>query len=111
LRMLASDLPLHPGGKAAQAGRSRAIFRSGCALHELAEFVDRLHYPYRPVVQVKAAAALAPPRPVPLAAGSGLGRPARRSGPGRLTSIRRSKRLIAAAIGRQAHASTFILPS
>jgi hypothetical protein len=44
-------------------------------------------------------------------AGSGLGRPARRSGPGRLTPIRRSKRLIAAAIGRQAHASTFILPS
>ena len=57
------------------------------------------------------AAALAPPRPVPLAAGSGLGRPARRSGPGRLTPIRRSKRLIAAVIGRQAQASTFILPS
>ena len=60
---------------------------------------------------IKAAAALAPAHPVPLAAGSGLGRPARRSGPGRLTPIRRSKRLIAAVIGRHAQTSTFILPS
>ena len=56
------------------------------------------------------AAALAPPRPVPLASGSGLGRPARRSGPGRLTPIPRSKRLIAVVIGREVQASTFILP-
>lgn len=44
------------------------------------------------------------------AAGSGLGRPARRSGPGRLTPIPRSKRLIAVVIGREVQASTFILP-
>jgi hypothetical protein len=56
------------------------------------------------------AAALAPPRPVPLASGSGLGRPARRSGLGRLTPIRRSKRLIAVVIGREVQTSTFILP-
>ena len=61
------------------------------------------------LVPVKAAA-LAPPRPVPLASGSGLGRPARRSGPGRLTPIRRSKRLIAVVIGREVQTSTFILP-
>jgi hypothetical protein len=35
---------------------------------------------------------------------------ARRSGPGRLTPIPRSKRLIAVVIGREVQASTFILP-
>ena len=61
-------------------------------------------------MEIIKAAALAPPRPVPLAPGSGLGRPARRSGPGRLTPIRRSKRLIAVVIEREVQTSTFILP-
>jgi hypothetical protein len=53
---------------------------------------------------------IAPPLADPGASGSGLGRPARRSGPGRLTPIRRSKRLIAVVIGRGVQTSTFILP-
>jgi hypothetical protein len=63
-----------------------------------------------PAVPDAAIKAAAPPRPVPLAAGSGLGRPARRSGPGRPTPIRRSKRLIAVVIGREVQVSTFIAP-
>ena len=65
--------------------------------------------PAVPDAAIKAAAP-APPRPVPLAAGSGLGRPARRSGPGRQTPIRRSTRLIAVVIGREVQVSTFIAP-